>query len=497
MPTKPQGIHIFQFFFIFDMLKKSVLYSYCLPIRKNGLTEAGIYALRSRVPIGLYMALQFFPIFDICTSAFCMYGRVIYRQFQLAKKIEISGVLRGIGALDSSTKRKPLCRSEPPLTVPHAHPFKPSHTRKMSLIPEYVRRALRNTPGLGLSTFKIAGAAAKPRPINLGKRVDDPERETDWVVLHLAARPKAAEAPVATPLATETKKSFNWTLRSDAAHTCAGWDPAEEDDPWSNSPYNWCPACRYADEQRHKEASRLAAAAPAVVAAPLATAVARTPTTIQVNAFQKAMIEAGGATGCMIRDSLIGGGKYMRSWADYCLMDDPHFLDFKELTEEERKRLHRPAPRSAAAPMRSVRVRGGGSAEEREAETRAWLATPRNKRQPFHKGALVAGKDCMPKDNSIIIANILNDSQTAYGDLRQLLSDHGVLVDMYRPAKPGAPMFAGFHTEGDVAKVIAAFPEGIRYNGRLLPIERAIARSKTGAQMAKISAAGGGGGGRQ
>jgi hypothetical protein len=223
-----------------------------------------------------------------------------------------------------------------------------------------------------------------------------------------------------------------------------------------------------------------------------------------VNAFQKEFIEAGGAAGRMLRDHLIGGGtsKYMQSWADYCLMDDPHFLDARELTEEERLRHRRVAPRAFAAPMRSVRVRGGGSAEEREAETRAWLATPRNKRQPFHKGALVAGKDCMPKDNSIVIANILNDSQTAYGDLRQLLSDHGVLVDMYRPAKPGAPMFVGFHTEGDVATVLAAFPEGIRYNGRLLPIERAIARSKTGKEMAKISRASGGaaagaGGGRR
>jgi hypothetical protein len=370
----------------------------------------------------------------------------------------------------------------------------------MSLIPEYVRRALRNTPGLGLSTFKITGAAAKPRPINLGKRVDDAERETDWIVLHLGARPKAAEAAavaVATPLDT-TSKSFNWTLRADAKHICADWDPSTEDDPWSNSPYNWCPACRYTEEQRHQEASRKAAAAPAAAPAPVAT-VARTPTTIKVNAFQKAMIESGGATGRMMRDSLIGGGKYMHSWADYCLMDDPHFLDFKELTEEERMRLHRPAPRSAAAPMRSVKVRGGGSAEERESETRAWLATPRNKRQPFHKGALVAGKDCSPKDNSIIIANILNDSQTAYGDLRQLLSDHGVLVDMYRPAAPGAPMFVGFHTEGDVARVLAAFPEGIRYNGRLLPIERAIARSKTSKQMSKTSggAAAGAGGGRR
>jgi hypothetical protein len=365
----------------------------------------------------------------------------------------------------------------------------------MSLIPEYVRRVIRNTPGLGLSAARLTGAAFKPRPIQLPKLVDMPQREEEWVVLHLGARPKASEAAAAaaaTPLET-APKSFNWTLRADAKHVCGDWDPSTEDDPWSNSPYNWCPACRYTEEQRHQEASRKAAAAPPAAPAPTAT-VARQPVGLRVNAFQKEFIEAGDAAGRMMRDYLIGGGsgKYMLSWADYCLMDDPHFLDVKELTEEERLRHHRPAARTVNVPMRSVRIRSDKTAEQREAETKAWLATPRNKRQPFHKGALVAGKDCMPKDNSIIIANILNDAPTAYGDLRQLLSDHGVLVDMYRPAKPGAPMFVGFHTEADVTAVIAAFPEGVRYNGRLLPIERAIARSKTGKEMAKISRAGGG-----
>ncbi len=364
----------------------------------------------------------------------------------------------------------------------------------MSLIPEYVRLALRRTPGLGPAPIRIVGAAAKPRPINLGKKVDDPERETDWVVLHLGARPKAAEAPVATTLDITPKKSFNWTLRADAKHTCADWDPEEEDDPWGNSPYNWCPACRYAEEQRHQEASRRVRETPAAAVDATPAPISK-PTQLMVNRFQKEFMEAGGASALMMRDYLIGGGssKYMRSWADYALLDDPHFLDCKELTEEERKRLHRPAVRSSAAPMRSVRIKGGGSAEERQAETLTWLKTPRNKRLPFHKGGLVVGKDCMPKDNSIIIANILNDAHTAYGDLRQLIGEHGVIVDMYRPAKPGAPMFVGFHTEGDVAKVLAAFPNGIRYDGRLLPIERAIARSKTTQQMAKIAAAGGGG----
>lgn len=363
----------------------------------------------------------------------------------------------------------------------------------MSLIPEYVRRALRNTPGLGLSSFRIAGAAAKPRCIQLPKLADMPERETEWVVLHIGARPKAPEvaaAAVAAPL-VDAPKSFNWTLRVDAKHICGDWDPSTEDDPWSNSPYNWCPACRYTEEQRHQEASRKLVAQPSAPTPAPQTTVASTHSGLRVNAFQKEFIEVGDAAGRMMRDYLIGGSssKYMLSWADYCVMDDPHFLDCKELTEEDRKRLHRPAARTANVPMRSVKVRGGGNAVEREAATRTWLATPRNKRQPFHKGALVAGKDCTPKDNSIIIASILNDAQTAYGDLRQLLSEHGVLVDMYRPAKPGAPMFVGFHSEADVNAVLAAFPDGIRYEGRLLPVERAIARSKTGKEMAKISRA--------
>ena len=362
----------------------------------------------------------------------------------------------------------------------------------MSLIPEYVRRALRNTPGLGPTHMKIVGAAFKPRPIQLPKLADMPEREEEWVILHLAGKPKAAEAAAAaaaTPLATETKKSFNWTLRADAVHTCGAWNPSEEDDPWSNPPSEWCPACRYAAEQRHQEASRRALETPAVaVAAAPAHSIARAPTTIQVTPLQKTMIESGGGTGRMILDSVVAGGKYMLPWAAYCLMEDPHYLDVKELTEEQRQAA-RPA-RRAAAPMRSVRIKSDKTAAEREAECRAWLATPRNKRKAFHKGALVA-KDCLPKDNSLVVANVLNDSQTAFGDLRQLMGEHGVLVDIYRPSVPGAPVFVGFHSAEDVNKVLAAFPEGIRYDGRLLPVERAKDRSKTSKQMA---AAGGGGG---
>ena len=339
--------------------------------------------------------------------------------------------------------------------------------------------------------MKIVGAAFKPRPIQLPKRSEMPEREEDWVVLHLVARPKAAEAPVATPLATEPKKSFNWTLRADATHTCAAWDPSEEDDPWSNPPSEWCPACRYAAEQRHQEASRRAAEQPPAAAAAPAHSIARAPTTIQVTPLQKAMIESGGGTGAMILDSVIAGGKYMRSWADYCLMDDPHFLDVRELTEEQRLAA-RPV-RRAAPQMRSVRIKSDKSAAEREAECRAWLQTSRKKRRAFHKGALVA-KDCLNMDNSLVVANVLNDAQTAFGDLRHLMGEHGVVVDIYRPPAPGAPVFVGFHSAEDVNKVLAAFPNGIRYDGRMLPVERAKDRSKTSKQMA--AAAGGGGGGR-
>ena len=361
------------------------------------------------------------------------------------------------------------------------------------------RLALRRT---GFSTepvFRAVGAVAKPRPINLPKRSEMGETESadEWAVLSLdrSSRRQQVEA-VATPAPAQEDalRAFNWTLRKDAKHTCQDWDPSDED-AMANPPAFWCPACRYTEEKAHQERSRKAAAAP--VPAPAEPAAPRAPITLQVNAFQKEFIQAGGAAARMMRDNIIGGGtsKYMLSWADYALMDDPHYLDCKELSEEERLRLHRPAARTANVPMRSVRIKSSKSAVEREADARAWLATPRNKRQPFHKGALVAGKDCSPKDNSIVIANILNDAPTAYGDLRELLSEHGVVVDLYRPAKPGAPMFVGFHTEADVAKVISAFPDGIRYEGRLLPVERAIARSKTGKEMAKIARASGGGGG--
>jgi hypothetical protein len=354
------------------------------------------------------------------------------------------------------------------------------------------RLALRRSGYSTAPTFRAVGAASKPRPVHLPKRSEMPEREEEWVILHLVNRPKVENAPAPAPIVEAAASPFNWTLRKDATHTCGAWDPSEQEDPFLNPPTEWCPACRYTAEQRHQEATRRAAALAAEPPAAVATPAARTPTTIQVTPLQKAMIQAGGGTGAMILDSVIAGGKYMRSWADYCLMDDPHFLDVRELTEEERKAT-RPVRRAAAAPMRSVRIKSDKTAVEREAEARAWLATPRNKRLAFHKGALT--KDvCVPKDNSIVIANILNDAQTAYGDLRQLLGEHGIVVDMYRPAAPGAPMFVGFLTEGDVNKVLATFPNGIRYDGRLLPIERAIARSKTSKQMA---AAGGGGGGRR
>ena len=362
----------------------------------------------------------------------------------------------------------------------------------MSLIPEYVRRALRNTPGLGPRPFRLTGAAFKPRPVQLPKLSEMPECEEDWVVLHLGARPKASEAAAAaeaTPLASASKKAaFTWSVRKDAAHTCADW---ESEDPFENSPTEWCPACRYAEHVRHEEASRRAAEQPPAAAPQPAISTARPTPTIQVTPLQKALIEAGGGTGRMILDSVVAGGKYMRSWADYALMDDPHYLDVKELTEEQRKAC---APKPRAAPqMRSVRIKSDKTATEREAECRAWLATPRNKRRAFHKGALVA-KDCLPKDNSLVVANVLNDAQTAFGDLRHLMGEHGVVVDIYRPPAPGAPVFVGFHSAEDVNKVLAAFPNGIRYDGRMLPVERAKDRSKSSKQMA--AAAGGGGGGR-
>jgi hypothetical protein len=349
----------------------------------------------------------------------------------------------------------------------------------MSILPEYVRYVLQRTPGLRRSVSMTA--ARKPRPIQL-PRLDEmpPRSESDVVILRLGPKPEATAAAAVAPIISKpTTHSFNWEVRSNAAHICAEWDASEQDDPFENPPSLWCPACRYAAHARHETATRHAEEQP--IAAPMRGAFSK-----PLTPFQKEMIAAGGAVGRMMFDETVAGGKHMLSWTQYALMDDPHFLDVRVVPEEKRK-VFRPV--RSVAQMRSVRIKGGGSSQEREAECRAWLATGRDKRRAFYKGALTTDL-CTPKDNSIVIANILNDAQTAYGDLRQLLGEHGVVVDMYRPQKPGAPMFVGFHSAADVAKVIAAFPEGIRYDGRMLPLERAKDRSKSSKQMA--AAAGGG-----
>lgn len=360
----------------------------------------------------------------------------------------------------------------------------------MSILPEYVRYVLQRTPGLRRPVSLTA--ARKPRPIQLPRLDEMPPRlESDVVVLRLGPKPKnAAAAAVAPIISKPAALSFNWGVRADAAHICAGWDASEQDDPFENPPSLWCPACRYAAHEHHETATRLAEEQP--IAAPLQGASSITPSTIQVTVFQKELIAAGGALGRMMFDDAVAGGKHMLSWAQYALMDNPHIFDARPVSEEQRRAFR---PVRSIVQMRSVRIKGGGSAQEREGQCRAWLATPRNKRRAFHKGVLTADL-CTPKDNSIVVANILNDAQTAYGDLRQLLGEHGVVVDMYRPPAPGAPMFVGFHSAADVAKVIAVFPDGIRYDGRMLPLERAKDRSKSSKQMAAGGAAAGADGGR-
>lgn len=350
----------------------------------------------------------------------------------------------------------------------------------MSILPVHVRDVLRRT---GLCRYSIAlTAAAKPRPIQPPKLSEMPARsDSDVVVLRLGPKP-AVEAP-SIVFSKPAALPF-WASREDAPHTCGNWDASEQDDPFENPPSFWCPACRVADNKRHREATERLQEQPPAAAPVEVPAISNKPT--MVTPLQQALIASGGAIGQMIYDEAKVGTQHMRSWAQYALMDDPHFLDVKPVSEEQRKAAH--VVRRSVVQMRSVRIKGG-NAQEREAECRAWLATPRNKRRAFHKGALVA-KDCLPKNNSIIIANVLNDAKTAFGDLRQLLSDHGVVVDMYRPPAPGAPLFVGFHSAEDVNAVLKAFPSGIRYEGRMLPVERAIATSKTSKQMAAGGAAG-------
>ena len=182
--------------------------------------------------------------------------------------------------------------------------------------------------------------------------------------------------------------------------------------------------------------------------------------------------------------------KNMRPWWYYCEKEDPNFFkgrSFDECVEEEVDRILNEEKMQktvavVAAPKPAEVTLDEAGAATREAECRAWLAVPRNKRKPFSMGGLLIGANCFNKEDSVVIKGLPANSPTLYGDLREFLGEVAVVIDLYKPAK--GPLFIGLLDGKSKKALIDAFPNGILYKGSLLTIELAMNRSKTSAEMA-------------
>lgn len=184
--------------------------------------------------------------------------------------------------------------------------------------------------------------------------------------------------------------------------------------------------------------------------------------------------------------------KSMRPWWYYCEKEDPNFFksrSFDECVEEEVERILNEGNTQqiegaavAAKPKPAEVTLDEGSALAREAECRAWLAIPRNKRKPYSMGGLVAGANCFNKEDSIVVKGLPADAPTLYGDLREFLGEVAVVIDLYKPAK--GPLFIGLLDAKSKKALMGAFPAGILYKGSVLTLELAMNRSKTSAEMA-------------
>lgn len=184
----------------------------------------------------------------------------------------------------------------------------------------------------------------------------------------------------------------------------------------------------------------------------------------------------------------------MRPWWYYCEKEDPNFFkgrSFDECVEEEVDRILAGgttaivASTPAAAPIKPKPTEvtlNEADAAAREAECRAWLAVPRNKRRPYSMGGLVAGANCFNKEDSIVVKGLPADAPTLYGDLREFLGEAAVIIDLYKPAK--GPLFIGLLDGKNKKALIDAFPHGLLYKGNTLTLELAMNRSKTSAEMA-------------
>jgi hypothetical protein len=281
-------------------------------------------------------------------------------------------------------------------------------------------------------------------------------------------------------------------------HTCS--DIEDFDDYLDLCPSDWCPACSNAEYERHSRAGQqlildkyFADKLPIVAAKPV---VEQKPITVKITDLQKNLIEAGGALGLMIRDSLTEG--QMRPWWYYCEKYDSEWLFrkmperapepglskeqylgtvaeeeeepafFKRATQSERQTA------SASASSSAVRVAAiGGDEEKREAAFVAWSAKSRRERKPYFRGRTVAGS-CMAQDFRVILKNLPLEVASLKADMWEIASQVAPVIDVWAPKG----IVLSFASSADVDTVLNHFSNGLQYYGQVVRFERMGARTK-------------------
>jgi hypothetical protein len=302
----------------------------------------------------------------------------------------------------------------------------------------------------------------------------------------------------------EYRKALIAEIKATQVHTCEDWTF----DPCEDSPYEWCPACRHSEWQRHSRAGqqlivdRYLSEKYPQIAKPVAE---RKPILTLVTPFMKAMIEVGDATSLMLRDSLTSG--MMRPWSYYCERDDSEWLTRKMPEREAQptmsqdaymaamEQTHGPVKRKATVansaqqserqePAFFARAQVAAAAaavpiaqlsadtDARMARYTAWAAQERRKvRKPFFCGATIAGS-CAPNDNKIVVKNLPLSEPSLQADMWEAVAAVVPVVDIYQPKA----MFITLLRPSDVDAVLAAFPNGMDYNGTVVRFERASGR---------------------
>ncbi len=288
-------------------------------------------------------------------------------------------------------------------------------------------------------------------------------------------------------------------------HTCADWEFSSSDE---DSPTEWCPACRHAEWLRSSRAAQKALVAAYLAdkyPQPQPQAQQPVPVTIQVTALQKAMIEAGGAIGTMMRDSLCKAN--MRPFWYYAELEDPQWLNRKMaartsgpgMSKEQymavMEQLHgpvkqkapreqgwtpegaapaaAPAPAAAAAAAPVVAILGGDE-EKRERAFAAWQAKDRRReRKPYFRGRTIAGS-CFAQENRVVLKNLPLEVASLKADMWELVAQVAPVVDLWAPKG----IVISLASPADVDAVLNHFASGLEYYGSIVRFERMGARTK-------------------